>query len=207
MNNHIKKQIHKRNKTTTTYLTTYTDLFNHSHIYGVIDLKEYGFLLKINCENNKITQIINICSTVKYLNCRNNLISEFEYLPDDLETFICDDNKISNFDNLPSGLKFLSCDNNKIVRLENLPLGLEYLSCGSNPIVNLDFLPAGLTKLFLIGLMKNLISLNDLPISIEQMICTESIEKISKNNFPKGLVLENEKTGIWKKIKNKKLNT
>jgi hypothetical protein len=201
MNKLTKKQLHKRNKTTTTYLTINKDQFDYGHIYGVIDLEEYGFLLKINCEYNKITKIINICSIVKYLNCRNNLISEFEYLPDDLETLICDDNKISNLDNLPSGLKFLSCDNNQIVRLENLPFGLEYLSCGTNPIVNLDFLPSGLTKLFLNGFMNKLISLNDLPISIEQMICTESIEKISKNNFPKGLVLENDKIGIWKKIK------
>lgn len=201
MNKSTKKYLSKRNNINTTYLTINRDAFDYGHIYGDVDLDEYSFLLKINCENNKITNIINICSTVKYLNCKNNLIKEFEYLPDDLETLICDDNKFSNLDNLPCGLKFLSCDNNQIVRLENLPLGLEYLSCGTNPIINLDFLPTGLTKLFLNGEMKKLKSLNDLPISIECLICTESIEKISKNNFPKGLMLENSQLGIWKKIK------
>lgn len=120
--------------------------FGHGCIYDVIDLYEFNSLVKINCEYNKITKIINICPTVKYLNCKNNLINQFECLPDDLETLICDDNKISNLNNLHCGLKFLSC--------------------GSNPIVNLDYLPAGLTKLFLIGEMKKLISLNDLPNSI-----------------------------------------
>jgi hypothetical protein len=205
MNKYIKKCISKRNKKTTTYLTINRDAFDYDydyeHIDGVVDLEEYNLLQKINCENNRITQIINIYPTVKYLNCKNNLISEFEYLPDDLETLICDDNKIFNLDNLPCGLKFLSCDNNQIIRLENLPFGLEYLSCGTNPIVNLDFLPTGLRKLFLNGDMKNLKSLNDLPISIECLICTESIKKISKNNFPKGLTLENSQLGIWKKIK------
>lgn len=201
MHNSTKKYISKRNKNTTTYLTINKIFEYEVNIHGVVDLYKYNLLLKINCENNKITHIINICQIVKYINCKNNLISEFEYLPDDLETLLCDDNKLSNLDDLPSGLKFLSCDNNKIVRLENLPLGLEYLSCGTNPIVNLDFLPAGLTKLFLNGTMENLKSLNDLPLSIEYLICTESLEKISKNNFPKGLILDNSLLGIWKKIK------
>jgi hypothetical protein len=203
MDRHTKKYLRKRNKKTTNYLTINNVLtfVNKKCIHGIVDLEEYKLLQKINCENNKITRIINICPTVIYLNCKKNFITEFEYLPDDLETLICDDNNLSNLDNLPCGLKFLSCENNKIVRLENLPLGLEYLSCGTNPIVNLDYLPIGLTKLFLNGMMKNLKSLNDLPVSIEYLICSESIEKISKNNFPKGLILENSQLGIWKKIK------
>ena len=201
MNKSTKKSLSIRNNKSTIYLTINNELYSRLKvIYGIVDLEDFKFLQKINCENNKITQIINMCQSIKYLNCKDNLITKFEYLPDDLETLLCDDNKLINLDNLPSGLKFLSCDNNKIVRLENLPLGVEYLSCGSNPIVNLDFLPYGLKKLFLNGMMTDLKSLNDLPITIESLICTESIEKISKNNFPKDLKLEHPNLGIWKKI-------
>lgn len=206
MDKHTKKSIYKRNKINTTYLTINKDIYDRTHIYGVIDLEEFGLLQKINCENNKITKILNICSTVKYLNCKQNLISKLEYLPDDLETLLCDENQISELDNLPTGLKFLSCDSNKIIRLDDLPFGLVYLSCGSNPIVNLDFLPVGLIKLFLNGRTGYLKSLNDLLNSIEYLICTETLEKISKKNFPKGLILENPTLGIWKKNINTNLN-
>lgn len=201
MNKSTKKSITIRNKTTTSELTIngYEVHDWDIGIIGVIDLKEYNLLDKINCSYNKITQIVNICSTVKYLNCKNNLISKFEYLPDGLKTLICDDNKIFNLDNLPSGLEFLSCENNKIVRLDNLPFGLNYLACGFNPITNLDCLPSGITKLFADGIPE-LKSLDDLPNSIEYMLCPTHIENKSKKNFPKKLVLKNASIGIWIKI-------
>lgn len=200
-----KKYIKTRNKINCEYLTinqhNYSKYPTGNYINGPIDLKEFDKLIKINCEYNKITDIINISDTVQYINCKNNNIIKFNCLPDNLETLICDDNKIIVLNNLPSGLIFLSCESNNLIELNNLPLGLIHLSCGINPIENLDYLPSGLVKLFLCGKMEKLKSLNDLPTSIEEFICIDSLEKISKENFPNGLVLFNSQLGIWKKQK------
>ena len=206
MNDKVKKYIKKRNNIDCMYLTINRVVIvrdDGNGIIGIIDLIEFDKLTKINCENNKISKIINICPTVQYINCKNNNISELNYLPDELVTLICDYNKIKSLDNLPIGIKFLSCDSNNLVGFENLPFGLEHLSCADNPIISLDFLPEGLTKLYLIEKMTELKSINNLPNSIEEMICTESLERMSKKNFPKDLILFNQSLGIWKKNKTK----
>lgn len=202
MDNKIKKYIKKRNKLDCEYLTiNQVSHFGYQDqiINGIIDLTEFNRLISINCENNKITNIINISDKVQYINCKNNVIIKFKYLPENLKTLICDNNKIIELNNLPTGLKILSCESNILIKLDNLPLDLEYLSCGCNPIENLDYLPSGLLKLYLCGKMEKLNCLDDLPTTTEEMICTESLEKVSMQNFPKDLVLFNLQLGIWKK--------
>lgn len=196
----VDKYIKNRNNIDTRYLTINIDIYGFKYIiHGIVDLIEFDKLININCENNEITALVNIPHTVKYINCKKNKITKFEELPEGLETLMCDDNKIKFLDNLPMGLKFLSCDGNNLVRLDNLPFELKYLSCCENPICNLDFLPSGLTKLYLNEHMHTLKSLNDLPSSIEEMICSSQIERVSRINFPKDLVLFNPSLGIWKK--------
>ncbi len=205
MKKKVENYIKKRNKTDCEYLTINRYEISHydidKGIVGIVDLIEFTQLKKINCENNQIISLINIFDSVEYINCKSNQIYCFNNLPDNLKTLLCDSNQITSLNNLPPGLKFLSCDSNNLNNLDNLPFGLEYLSCGYNPITNLDFLPSGLTKLYLGGLMSKLKSINDLPNSIEEMICTDSLETISKQNFPKGLILSNPQLGIWKKLK------
>jgi len=206
MNNKTKKYILKRNKLDCEYLTiNQLDCFGYIPfvIVGIVDLNEFNKLIKINCENNKISNIINICDNVEYINCKSNLIIKFSYLPDNLKIFLCDYNKIIELNNLPTGLKFLSCDSNELVRLDNLPFGLEYLSCGVNPIENLDYLPYGLTKLYLQGKMDKLKSLGDIPNSIEEIMSGSTLViGFIKQNFPKDFILANSQLELWKKIKN-----
>ncbi len=231
MKRKVERYIKERNRTNCEYLTINRNEIRYHYttrnggIVGIVDLIEFTQLKKINCEYNEITSLINICDSVEYINCNENCITGFNCLPNDLKTLICSDNKItslnnlpdnlktlicdknqiSSLNNLPPGLKFLSCDSNKLLELNNLPLGLEYLSCGSNPIANLDYLPSGLAKLYLFSPMFELKTLNNLPNSIEEIrLCGDYLkELVSKQNLPKGLVLESSYLGLWKKIKTK----
>jgi hypothetical protein len=167
-------------------------------IDGICSFEGFVQLEKIHCNSNDITELIDIPDTVTFINCKSNKIKQLDHLPDSLIKLICDSNQLAKLDNLPNGLKFLSCDDNKIICLDNLPTGLQYLSCGSNPIVNLNCLPETLEELYLCDMSK-LNSLDDLPNSINELICDTSLENVSMLNFPKQLIKLNEQFG-WKKI-------
>ncbi len=184
------KQVMKQNNFDSIYLSLNRQKYDDSMcIDGMIDLKKYYLLEMINCENNKITKIINICPKVKYINANSNSIIKFDYLPDNLETLLCDDNKIFELNNLPFNLRHLSCENNKLIKLDNLPFNLKYLSCGVNPLVNLDYLPFGLIELCLYGKMSSLKSLDNLPYSIKTLTYTDPDIQMFECNFPKDLTI------------------
>ena len=155
----------------------------HCHfIQGTCSFSEYTCLEKIICDENEITALVDIPVTVTYINCKSNLITELDNLPENLTKLICDSNRILSLNNLPNGLKFLSCDCNLINQLDNLPQGLVYLSCCSNPIVYLNCLPETLEVLYLYD-MNKLVELNDLPNSINELLCDVNIETVSMKNF------------------------
>lgn len=60
---------------------------SNKNISGVLDLKKYIKLKKLDCSNNQITQIINIPKTLKNLDCSNNLIEEFNKFNCELDYF------------------------------------------------------------------------------------------------------------------------
>jgi Leucine-rich repeat (LRR) protein len=67
-------------------------------------------ITELYCENNKITNIDNIPSSVLILNCDNNKIDKLDKLPSKLQTLRCSGNHIVDLDNLPSELYCLDCD-------------------------------------------------------------------------------------------------
>jgi hypothetical protein len=73
MEKKVEKYIKKRNKTNYDYLTINRYDFDmreyHKGIVGIVDLIEFNLIVKINCENNKITNLINLSDNVKYINC------------------------------------------------------------------------------------------------------------------------------------------
>lgn len=56
----------------------YVDISN-LNIEGSLDLREYPCLSVLICNNNKITKISNLHSSIKFLDCSNNNIEELDF--------------------------------------------------------------------------------------------------------------------------------
>jgi hypothetical protein len=189
--NLINKQINS------SYLNLHKEFWSRTYVEGILDLDGFDVFVKVNCEGNKITKLLNLTNNITYINCKNNYIEFLNNLPNFLETLICDDNKLKKLDNLPETLIFLSCESNELINLDNLPYSLKYLSCGYNPLKNLDNLPNSIIKLYIMEI-KTLKSIDNLPNSIEELICSDNLENVSRLNFPLGLKKINNQFG-WKK--------
>ena len=96
----------------------------------------------LNCSNNQITQIDNLCiPMLQILNCNNNEITQIDNinLPM-LQELYCNNNRITQLDNLciPM-LQELYCNGNQITQLDNLCIPmLQKLNCGFNQLTQLD---------------------------------------------------------------------
>ena len=124
----------------------------------------------ITCVNNKITSLDNLPKQLKYLNCSSNCLTSLDFLPVKIKTLICNRNNLIHLNNLPDGLTKLSCFDNKTLScLDNLPIGLIELDCSyCTKLTNLNFLPESLKILAFNGCGIN-ICLENLPNSLEQI--------------------------------------
>ena len=71
----------------------YLDLSN-KNISGILDLEKFKYLEELNCSNNKITNILNLSTTIKYINCSHNKIKSLLNLPNSLIGINCKYNPI-----------------------------------------------------------------------------------------------------------------
>ena len=125
---------------------------SNKDIQGVLDLEPFTKLQKLCCQNNKITEIINIPETLIYLDCSNNKISKLNNskhsskLPDELNYLNCSNNKLAELD-IPLLLTWLDCSNNRLKKLNNMSLlmSLNYLDCSSNRLKELARVPDNIT--------------------------------------------------------------
>jgi len=138
-------------------------LISRKRINGKINFLDYNKLKKVDCSQNKITELDGmIPETLLDLNCSNNKITTLDNLPSKLRILVCHHNLLTNLDYLPNSIYKLDCAFNEIVCLDNLPNCLEYLFCNNNYIKSLNNLPVCLKLLFCHNNEKN-IELNNLP--------------------------------------------
>ena len=172
---------------------------SNKNIEGILDLDQFQKLEKLDCSNNKITKIINIPITLKYLNCSSNLITSlylYKNLINDIKSFQnlkknqspkleeldCSNNKITEIENIPVTLKYLNCSSNLITSLY-LPDNLTGINCKKNPLKKLDYpcdvkpskWPSQLTHLYLSGYFNQL--LNNLPNSLIQLVIGDNFNQ------------------------------
>lgn len=57
---------------------------SNKNINGLLDVGNYQKLVKLDCSNNRITQIMNLPDSLKYFICENNLIQLMDNLPPNL---------------------------------------------------------------------------------------------------------------------------
>lgn len=125
---------------------------SNKNIKGSINLEKFKYLNILYCQNNKITEIINICN-LKYLNCSDNFIMDLN-LPDSLLGINCSNNPLRklyypiNIKPLiyPKNLTHLIFGDKFNQEVNNLPNGLNYLKFGYDFDMSVDNLPHKLLK-------------------------------------------------------------
>ncbi len=145
---------------------------NESNIKGILDLSKFTQLEELECQQNEITQIINLPGTLKELNCELNNIDSFQNLPQNLQVLRCRHNKLKSLDNLPTSLILLDCSYNKNIKsLDYLPQYLFRLECHLCDLENINCLPVNLKQLNCQE-NKNLV-LTGIPPKLEALLCTQ----------------------------------
>ena len=155
------------------------------YISSLQGLEYFSKLVNLACEENNLTWIPSLPSTLKYLNCRDNQLTYLPPLPSGLTTLICDQNQLNALPTMPSSLQILECENNKLsgmVRLSDLSLksllinnnpNMTMLQCYNNALTSLNL--AGCSSLTAVYCDYNqLTSLNNIPTSLQTLDCSDN---------------------------------
>ena len=123
---------------TTTAMNAYTYMnISDLNISSLQGLSQYANLKELRCNNNNLTNLNGVPTSIQTLNCSSNKLTSFNYLQNcsSLKTLNCSNNQISSLDNLPSqNLESLNCSGNKFTSLAISGIStLKTLNVSSNP--------------------------------------------------------------------------
>ena len=83
------------------YSSNITELnLSSKNISGILDLSKFQDLIKLNCSNNKITNLENLSKKLKSLNFFDNNITNLDNLPNSLTELYCSHDKLTNLEEL-----------------------------------------------------------------------------------------------------------
>ena len=120
------------------------------YISSLRGLEYFTKLVNFACEENNLTSLPALPSTLKTLNCRENKLTSLPSMPSGLTLLVCDHNQLTSLPTFTSSLQTLECENNKLsgtVNLCNLS-GLKTLKISNNPnMTSLDCSQNSLTTL------------------------------------------------------------
>ena len=109
--------------------------FNNKNIDELPSLAKYKKLNRVIMNNNKLTTIPDLPSSLKYLSLKNNYVRELpSCLPHKLLSLDVENNFIEELPELPESLKILICNNNKINNIDTVisNKNLVRLDCKNN---------------------------------------------------------------------------
>src|ERR1035437_247805 len=112
-------------------------------IQNLVDLSSI-WMSYLKCNNNFLSNLPTLPSTMSYINCSNNFISNLPIqLPYSLSYFYCDGNKINSVSSLPDTIISMSFSNNLLLSFWGavLPSNLVYINFNNSPIQSLTILP------------------------------------------------------------------
>jgi len=95
-------------------------------------------LKRLNVNDNEISKLDNLPSTLISLDIKLNYIHKLENLSETLTSLDISYNVIKKLENLPEKLIFLKIDRNNVRKLENLPKSLTFLDISYNQIKDLS---------------------------------------------------------------------
>lgn len=151
------------------------------HIKGVLDLKRFEYLKKLDCSYNDITDIINMPETLEILKCNNNKIKS---LTNRIETdgiwWFCYYNKIFPSSYLPDSIIEINCCFNDIENIDFTKLiSLRRLNISHNKIKSIKYLPKFLVEL---NCIDNFIEVFEVPNSLKIAYCDNNYIKSFDNS-------------------------
>jgi hypothetical protein len=166
------------------------------------DLSRFVNLKYLDCDNNQLTYLPNLPSSLVGLYCSYNQLINLQKLPNNLEVLDCNSNKLTYLPSLPNSLNSLFCYNNKLTYLPELPNCLKVLDCNSNKLTYLPSLHNSLNSLFCYN--NQLTNLPNLPNSLTKCSIhfTNISEIINIDYITKNEIIEtNNKLSIFNKFR------
>jgi Leucine-rich repeat (LRR) protein len=135
-----------------------------------------NMLTHILIQQNLLTELCELPSTLIYLNCSHNMLTRLPNLPSSLVKLECGNNCINILPELNDNLKYLCCENNELVEFPYFTedSSLIFINCRYNNIREITAMPNLLQML--IGDCNKLEFICDFPISITEI-------SISYNNL------------------------
>ena len=121
--------------------TTYSLDVEGKGITNLFGIQFFTALVSLQCENNGLTSLPPLPSTLKELYCNSNQLTELPDLPNSLIILDCSSNQLTSLPALPPSLKNLACSTNKLTGLPELPKTLTDLVCSGNKINCFPILP------------------------------------------------------------------
>jgi Leucine-rich repeat (LRR) protein len=118
---------------------------NQNQLTFIPDLS--SSLIELHCTYNQLTSLPNLPMSLTYLECSNNQLTSLPNLPMSLAYLNCFDNQITFLPILPASLTYLNCNKNQLTSLPSLPTSLNNLTCGQNQLTYLPSLPNSLNNL------------------------------------------------------------
>lgn len=112
-------------------------------------------LVKLICNDNKLTNFQKINDNLKYIDMSDNVFKELPMFPESMQYIIAKNNDIDKIWWIPENLVVLDLDNNRIKELSysiiKFPKSLKCLDFSNNMINDLPDLPLGIEEVYLEG--------------------------------------------------------
>ena len=121
---------------------------NNCNLTELPDLSRFTNLKRLECINNKLTQLSNLPDTIEELLCYQNELVTIDKLPNKLKYLYCYTNKLTSLPKLPDCLLNIDCFYNELIQLPILPNNLIRLDCNNNKLESLPILPKSLLRLY-----------------------------------------------------------
>ena len=117
---------------------------SNKNLTDIPPLNRFTNLKKLYCDNNQLTQLPQLNSSLEILNCSNNRLTQLPQLNSSLEILNCSNNRLTQLPQLNSYLQDLRCYNNQLTQLPELNSYLQYLFCYNNQLTQLPELNSSL---------------------------------------------------------------
>ena len=167
------------------------------YISDLTGLGYFSKLVSFGCEENNLTSLPALPSTLKYLYCGDNKLTSLPSLPSGLLVLDCYKNQLTSLPSLPSSLQTLECEKNKFSTLSVTGRSaLKTLKISDNPyLTNLNCYNNGLTTLDVSGCStltsldchgNQLTALGTLPSSLKTINCSSN-QLTSLSSLPTSL--------------------
>jgi uncharacterized repeat protein (TIGR01451 family) len=121
---------------------------SNSSIHALTGITYFPNLNELWCDNNQLSVLPQIPSSLDLFSCRGNQLTSLPPLPPHLRDLSCQDNQLTILPHLPETIRGIDCYNNQLTSIPNFPDSLTIIWCNNNQLTNLPRIPSKLNTLF-----------------------------------------------------------